>query len=31
MNALDFSEDRSVFSRLVAAKNFITDFISKNK
>ncbi len=31
MNALDFSEDRDVFSRLVAAKSFIVDFINQNQ
>ena len=31
MNALDFSEWNSVFSRLIAAKNFIAGFISKNQ
>ncbi len=31
MNALDFSEWNSIFSRLIAAKNFIADFISKNQ
>lgn len=31
MNALDFSEWREVFSRLIAAKSFIADFISQNQ
>ncbi|NDK08850.1 VWA domain-containing protein [Candidatus Gracilibacteria bacterium] len=31
MNALDFSEGREVFSRLIAAKSFIGDFISQNQ
>lgn len=30
MNALDFNDWNSVFSRLIAAKNFIADFITKN-
>lgn len=31
MNALDFSEGREVFSRLIAAKNFIANFINDNQ
>lgn len=31
MNALDFSEGREVFSRLIAAKSFIGDYISQNQ
>lgn len=30
MNALDFTDGNNIFSRLVAAKSFIADFISQN-